>query len=235
SRMSHELRTPMNSILGFAQVLGRKDLPNDQRKAVDHILRAGRHLLNLINEVLDISRIEANRQAMSLEPVRVNEVVQETLALIRPLAAQRGCHIEEPAAVDNAWHVRADRQRLAQVLLNLLSNAAKYNRAGGSISVAGESAGGRVLVHVSDTGPGIPADKLEQVFVPFERLGAEQSDVEGTGLGLALSRRLVDAMGGSLTVRSTVGEGSTFTVDLPRADAADAASINGAGASGVHV
>jgi phosphoglycerate-specific signal transduction histidine kinase len=232
SRMSHELRTPMNSILGFAQVLARKELPQDQRKAVDHILRAGRHLLNLINEVLDISRIEANRQTLSLEPVRVDEVVQETLSLIRPLAAQRGCSIEEPAAVDAAWHVHADRQRLAQVLLNLLSNAAKYNRPGGSIGVAAEADENRVRIVVRDTGPGIAPEKLEQLFVPFERLGAELSDVEGTGLGLALSKRLVEAMGGELTVASVVGEGSTFTIVLPRTTAA---SANGGSASQVHI
>jgi len=214
SRMSHELRTPMNSILGFAQVLSRKELPPDQRKAVDHILKAGRHLLNLINEVLDISRIEANRQQMSLEPVRVVAVVHETLSLIRPLAAQRGCTIEEPV-LDDEWHVQADRQRLAQVLLNLLSNAAKYNRPGGSISVTAEPLDDRLRVHVTDTGPGIPNDKLEHLFVPFERLGAEQSDVEGTGLGLALSKRLVEAMGGELTVTSALGVGTTFTVELP--------------------
>jgi PAS domain S-box-containing protein len=218
SRMSHELRTPMNSILGFAQVLSRKELPQDQRKAVDHILKAGRHLLSLINEVLDISRIEANRQQLSLEPVRVLAVVQETLSLIRPLAAQRGCAIEEEVGIGEDWHVEADRQRLAQVLLNLLSNAAKYNRPRGTIGVTGEVMEGRVRIHVWDTGPGVPAEKLEQLFVPFERLGAEQSDVEGTGLGLALSRRLVEAMGGELRVRSTVGAGSTFTIDLARVD-----------------
>jgi CheY-like chemotaxis protein/anti-sigma regulatory factor (Ser/Thr protein kinase) len=116
------------------------------------------------------------------------------------------------------WHVEADRQRLAQVLLNLLSNAAKYNRPRGTIGVTGEVMEGRVRIHVWDTGPGVPAEKLEQLFVPFERLGAEQSDVEGTGLGLALSRRLVEAMGGELRVRSTVGAGSTFTIDLARVD-----------------
>jgi PAS domain S-box-containing protein len=215
SRMSHELRTPLNSILGFAQVMSRKELPQDQRKAVDHILKAGRHLLNLINEVLDIARIEANRQQMSLEPVRVVAVVHETLSLIRPLAAQRGCIIEEPAGLDEGWHVQADRQRLAQVLLNLFSNAAKYNRTGGSISVAADVVDDYVRMHVHDTGPGIPADKLEHLFVPFERLGAEQSDVEGTGLGLALSKRLVEAMGGELTVTSRIGAGSTFTIALP--------------------
>jgi PAS domain S-box-containing protein len=214
SRMSHELRTPMNSILGFAQVLARKELPADQRKAVDHILKAGRHLLSLINEVLDISRIEANRQQLSLEPVRVLSVVQETLSLIRPLVAQRGCTIEDEVAIDDEWHVEADRQRLAQVLLNLLSNAAKYNRPGGTIAVGGERVDGRVRISVRDTGAGVAANRLEHLFVPFERLGAEQSDVEGTGLGLALSKRLVEAMGGTLTVESEPGVGSTFTVDL---------------------
>jgi CheY-like chemotaxis protein len=225
SRMSHELRTPMNSILGFAQVLSRKELPQDQRKAVDHILKAGRHLLSLINEVLDISRIEANRQQLSLEPVRVLAVVQETLSLIRPLAAQRGCAIEEEVGIGEDWHVEADRQRLAQVLLNLLSNAAKYNRPRGTIGVTGEVMEGRVRIHVWDTGPGVPAEKLEQLFVPFERLGAEQSDVEGTGLGLALSRRLVEAMGGELRVRSTVGAGSTFTIELPAAAAVEGSNV----------
>jgi PAS domain S-box-containing protein len=215
SRMSHELRTPMNSILGFAQVLARKDLPQDQHKAVDHILKAGRHLLSLINEVLDISRIEANRQQLSIEPVRVLPVVQETLSLIRPLAAQRGCTIEDDVTIGGEWHVEADRQRLAQVLLNLLSNAAKYNRPGGTIAVGGERVDGRVRIHVRDTGVGVAADRLEHLFVPFERLGAEQSDVEGTGLGLALSKRLVEAMDGTLAVASELGVGSTFTVELP--------------------
>jgi PAS domain S-box-containing protein len=217
SRMSHELRTPMNSILGFAQVLARKDLPHDQHKAVDHILKAGRHLLSLINEVLDISRIEANRQQLSLEPVRLLAVVQETLSLIRPLAAQRGCTIDEDVGIGDDWHVEADRQRLAQVLLNLLSNAAKYNRPGGTIGVGGAIVDGRVRIDVRDTGPGLAADRLAQLFVPFERLGAEQSDVEGTGLGLALSKRLVEAMDGTLTAASEPGAGSTFTVELPAA------------------
>jgi CheY-like chemotaxis protein/anti-sigma regulatory factor (Ser/Thr protein kinase) len=147
--------------------------------------------------------------------VRVAAVVHETLSLIRPLAAQRGCVIEEPHELDDDWHVQADRQRLAQVLLNLLSNAAKYNRPGGSIGVAADVVDTRLRLHVHDTGPGIAADKIEHLFVPFERLGAEQSDVEGTGLGLALSKRLVEAMGGELTVTSAIGRGSTFTIALP--------------------
>ena len=228
SRMSHELRTPMNSILGFAQLLGRRELEPDQRKAIDHILRAGRHLLNLINEVLDIARIEANRQPFSIEPVRLRLAIGEALSLIRPLATQRDCLIDAHG-LDRSLlaepHVRADRQRLTQVLLNLLSNAVKYNVPGGRITVwwepiepdaAGEPAG--FAVHVRDTGPGIAADPLDRLFTPFERLGAEQTDVEGTGLGLALSKRLVEAMGGRLGVQSELGRGSTFTVELPRAE-----------------
>jgi PAS domain S-box-containing protein len=217
SRMSHELRTPMNSILGFAQVLARRGLPADQAKGVDHILRAGRHLLNLINEVLDIARIEANQQQLSLEPVKVDTAVSEAASLIRPLAAQHGCEVGR-LEIPSDLFVLADRQRLAQVLLNLLSNGVKYNRPGGRVWVTCESGEGpdgpehRIAVH--DTGPGIPADRAEELFVPFARLGAESSDVEGTGLGLALSRRLVQAMGGELEVESTVGMGSTFRVRL---------------------
>ncbi|MBV9774513.1 MAG: response regulator, partial [Gemmatimonadetes bacterium] len=214
-----ELRTPMNSILGFAQILARRELPPTERKGVDHILRAGHHLLNLINEVLDLARIEADRQQLSLEPVQVGEVVQEALTLVRPLAAQHGCTLAAAAEGDPGAYVVADRQRLTQVLLNLLSNALKYNRPGGKVWVtcgaAEEGAGaGRARIAVHDTGPGIPQEKMGQLFVPFSRLGAEESGVEGTGLGLALSRRLVEAMGGELHAASTPGTGSTFTVEL---------------------
>ena len=219
SRMSHELRTPMNSILGFAQLLAKKDLPADQGRAVDHILKAGRHLLNLINEVLDIARIEANRQQLSLEPVRVSAVLQEALSLIRPLAQQRGCELGDVAAACDPF-VRADRQRLMQVLLNLLSNAIKYNRPAGRVSVACALVAAepgrprRLRISVQDTGPGIAPERLGELFVPFARLGAESSAVEGTGLGLALSQRLVEAMGGTIAVDTTPGEGSTFHIEL---------------------
>jgi PAS domain S-box-containing protein len=220
SRMSHELRTPLNSILGFAQVIARREIPPDQRKAVDHILKAGRHLLNLINEVLDIARIEANHQLLSLEPVEVEAVVQEALNLIHPMAAERGCRVA-PVCFDHDWYVRADRQRLTQVLLNLLSNAVKYNRPGGTVSLSCEEVDGalhgvRLLrLCVTDNGHGIPAHRMQDLFTPFARLGAEETGVEGTGLGLALSQRLVHAMYGTLSARSVVGEGSTFSVELP--------------------
>ncbi|MBX6365189.1 MAG: PAS domain S-box protein [Gemmatimonadetes bacterium] len=236
SRMSHELRTPMNSILGFAQLLGRAELPPHHVKSVQHILKAGRHLLQLINEVLEIARIEAGRHPLSLEPVRVRTVVEEAIGLVRPLAAQLHVQLEAGPEPAGDVYVRADRQRLAQVLLNLLSNAIKYNRPGGRVRLtcalegeavdplmAGAGAVGaaeavRLVVRVEDTGPGIPADRVAQLFTPFSRLGAEQSDVEGTGLGLALSQRLTEAMGGSLELERTGPEGSVFRLALDVAE-----------------
>ena len=243
SRMSHELRTPLNSILGFAQLLDGAELAPRLQKGVQHILTAGEHLLNLINEVLDIARIESGRQQLSIEPVRLATVMQEAVALVRPLAAARGVWVSEPvtrpsplaggdaagdgpreevvdasAAAADAW-VRADRQRLAQVLLNLLSNAVKYNRPGGRVRLACEQAPADTLVvRVEDSGPGIAADRVDELFVPFARLGAERTEVEGTGLGLALSRRLVEAMGGRLALERTSAAGSVFRVELARAD-----------------
>jgi PAS domain S-box-containing protein len=220
SRMSHELRTPLNAVLGFAQLLEMESLPPEQREGVDQILNGGRHLLELINEVLDIARIEAGRLAISLEPVPLGEVVQETLDLITPLAAKANVTLHAEAALLPQRSALADRQRLKQVLLNLLSNAVKYNRPGGSVTLASEDAPeGRFRITVSDTGLGIPPEKMERLFIPFERLGAEQTGVEGSGLGLALSKRLVEAMGGILGADSTEGKGSTFWVEVAQADA----------------
>ncbi|HEX6370042.1 MAG TPA: PAS domain S-box protein [Longimicrobium sp.] len=220
SRMSHELRTPMNSILGFGQLLQRYGLPPEQARSVDHILKAGRHLLNLINEVLEIARIEANQQQLSLEPVHAATLLNEALALVRPTAEQRPVQLALYAPHGTDAYVRADQQRLMQVMLNLLSNAIKYNHAGGTVELLARPAAGTdgsafLAIGVRDTGPGIPADRLGELFVAFSRLGAERSGVEGTGLGLALSRKLVELMGGQLRVESAVGEGSTFWVDLP--------------------
>jgi CheY-like chemotaxis protein/anti-sigma regulatory factor (Ser/Thr protein kinase) len=212
--MSHELRTPLNAILGFAQLLELDAASPEQKDSVGHILRAGRHLLGLINEILDISRIEAGRLQLSLEPVPVHDTVRQAIDLVQPSAAD--AHVTVRAeSVDARVHVRADRQRLQQVLLNLLSNGVKYNRAGGTVTVACVEAGGdRLRIDVTDTGQGISADKLARLFTPFDRLGAEASAVEGTGLGLALSKTLVEAMGGILRVRSRPGAGCTFSVEL---------------------
>ena len=218
SRMSHELRTPLNAILGFGQLIERQNPTEAQRTRVGYIINAGRHLLNLINEVLDISRIEAGHLQLSVEPVDAGDALEEAIGLLRPMAAERGTELLTPAALDNTPHVLADRQRLKQVLLNLLTNAVKYTPLGGKVTVSVTSTTGKIRIAVADNGPGIPADKLARLFTAFDRLGAEQTDVEGTGLGLALCQRLSEAMNGSLGVSSTVGNGSTFWLELPSAE-----------------
>ena len=218
SRMSHELRTPLNAILGFAQLLEMDSLPAEDRESVTEIRNAGNHLLELINEVLDIARIESGKLSLSLEPVALEGVLGESGALVRPLAEQRRIHVDVSVPPPDASFVHADRQRLKQVLLNLLSNAIKYNAEGGEVAVTCEPAGvDQVRVTVSDTGSGIDADKLERLFNPFERLDADQTDVQGTGLGLALSARLAKAMRGAMGVESEAGRGSRFWIELPRA------------------
>ncbi|PYM21276.1 MAG: hypothetical protein DMD81_00010 [Candidatus Rokuibacteriota bacterium] len=217
SRMSHELRTPLNSILGFAQLLEMDVKSPDEEESVTQILKGGRHLLALIDEILDIARIEAGKLSISLEPVSVCEVVQSALDLVRPHARERA--VQLTSTVNDDGHVHADRQRLQQVLLNLLSNAIKYNREHGTVTVTSAPAPPeRFCLTVSDTGPGIAPAMMDRVFTPFDRLGAEQGGVEGTGLGLALSKRLMEAMGGDLRVTSTPGEGATFTIELPRVE-----------------
>ncbi|GEM86049.1 PAS domain S-box protein [Meiothermus granaticius] len=218
SRMSHELRTPMNAILGFGQLLQMENPTPAQRESIEQILKAGRHLLQLINEVLDISRIEAGRMTLSLEPLHLDEVVQECLNLVRLVAGSRNIQLNFPAPESCHPIIQADRQRLKQVLLNLLSNAIKYNHDGGMVSLfCRETAEGTLMVGVQDTGPGIAPELLERLFTPFDRLGAEQGREEGTGLGLALSKALIEAMQGRLWAESTLGQGSTFWVELPLA------------------
>jgi signal transduction histidine kinase/DNA-binding NarL/FixJ family response regulator len=215
SRMSHELRTPLNAILGFAQLLELDELSDQQRDSLAHIMSGARHLLGLINEVLDIAAIEAGGLSVSLEPVAVAEVVAEVVSLIRPLADQHGILLAGPDQ-PCADQVLGDRQRLKQILLNLLSNAVKYNRVGGSVELACDRvAAGRLRITVADTGPGIPPEALDRLFVPFERLEGDHGTVEGTGLGLPLSQRLARAMGGTLELTTTINKGSTFWVELP--------------------
>ncbi len=222
SRMSHELRTPLNAILGFSQLLEFTELGDDERDNVEQIRRAGTHLLSLINDAMDISRIESGNLAMSLEPVRVRDVVNASLNLVRTTASDQ--HIALAVAGDDtATFVRADQQRLTQVLVNLLSNAIKYNRPAGRVDVSwrqitcADRDGGTVRINVTDTGIGIAADRLADVFVPFERLGAETTGIDGTGIGLTLTKNMVTAMDGRLTVDSAPGNGSIFSVDLPLA------------------
>ena len=216
SRMSHELRTPLNAILGFAQVLDIEGIDDDQQEVVDHILKGGKHLLGLINEVLDISRIETGDLALSAEPVLVGDVLRESLDLIKPLAAERQIRIDARTGGEADNYVFADRQRLKQILINLLSNAVKYNNTAGTITVSCDRPEPTTMrLNIADTGPGIAPEQVGLLFMPFERLGAERTDVEGTGIGLTLSRRLAEAMGGTITVDTKVGAGSTFSVMLP--------------------
>ncbi len=218
SRMSHELRTPLNAILGFSQLLQRRALDAKQAENVEFIRKAGLHLLDLINEVLDLSRIEAGRTNIQIQVVDVAEVLGEALSLVRQEADKRGLVLDTDGASACGLCVHADRKRLKQILLNLLSNAVKYNREGGRIEVRCEAAANcRVALRVIDSGPGLAEAQLERVFIPFDRLGAEGRGIEGTGIGLSLSLRLARLMGGDLEVASELGRGSTFTLRLPEA------------------
>jgi len=236
ARMSHELRTPMNAILGFSQVLEMEPLNAEQLDSVLEIHRAGDHLLELINELLDISRIDAGRLAVAIRPTTVGPLVKEAIQLVKPLLLQKDITLIDQCPGDAT--VLADATRLKQILINLLSNAAKYNRAGGSVRLDCNAIGEDLLrISVTDTGPGIAPEKLASLFTPFERLGAEFTEVEGSGIGLALSRKLAELMAGTIDVSSTPGQGTTFWIDLPRGDAsasaphtpdsADRASIDG--------
>jgi PAS domain S-box-containing protein len=225
SKISHELRTPLNAILGFGQLMTMSELDERQRANVDHILSAGKHLLDLINELLDISRIESGDLRLAPEPVSVRAVIGETTDLVTPEAIDHELAVLAECGEEDLW-VRADLQRLKQVLLNLLSNAVKYNHAGGYIGVRASRAGtDRVQIIVEDDGAGIDPTMMERLFSPFERLGAEQTSVEGTGLGLALSRGMIEAMGGRIEVRSELGQGTAFTIELESVHSPDAASF----------
>ncbi len=218
SSMSHELRTPMNAILGFGQILEYDEaLDQDQQDNVHEILKAGNHLLELINEVLDLAKVESGQLSLSLEPVELCPVVEECLSLIQPLAEKRSIRIQHSGL--EGVQVRADRTRLKQVLLNLLSNAVKYNRDGGEVNLKIQPEGDdRLRMLVSDTGKGIPDDRMSELFEPFNRLDAEGSEVEGTGIGLTITRRIMELMGGSIEAESEVGVGSTFWLELPLED-----------------
>jgi signal transduction histidine kinase/CheY-like chemotaxis protein len=223
SSTSHELRTPLNAVLGFAQLLELSDLGEEDREAVERILAAGHHLLALINELIDIARIESGGFSLSVEPVAVQPVIEEICQLMAPLAADSSITISQ-LRPPPGLAVKADRQRLRQILVNLLSNAIKYNRADGTVTIACQADGpDQAILTVADTGPGVPTADLERIFDPFERLGAEQSAIEGTGIGLPLARAFAVAMGGRLTAASVPGQGTTFTITLPRsADIAQA-------------
>ena len=219
SSMSHELRTPMNAVLGFAQLLQlnpQVPLHPKQADSVEQILKAGNHLLELINEILDLSRIEAGRVSLSLEDIDPHEVIEDCISYISPMATRRGLTLDAQVPAQDHITLHTDRTRFRQVLLNLLSNAVKYNNDGGTVSLSiHQNTPGKMRFCVSDTGSGIPQERHEELFQPFSRLGAESTDIEGTGIGLTISRRLTELMGGELDFESVVGRGSNFWIDLP--------------------
>ncbi|CDG81214.1 hybrid sensor histidine kinase/response regulator [Janthinobacterium agaricidamnosum] len=220
SSMSHELRTPLNAILGFAQILCSDRLPStlvQKKEFAGHILKSGRHLLTLINEILDLAKVESGTVNLSLEPVGLDEILGECRGMIEPLVAQRGIQVYFPD--DGSLNVLADRTRLKQILLNLLSNALKYNRAAGTVHVTcGATAPGTVRISVRDSGIGLTPQQLASLFQPFNRLGQESGPEEGSGIGLVVTKRLVELMRGTIGVDSAAGIGSTFWIDLQAAD-----------------
>lgn len=216
SSMSHELRTPLNAILGFAQILTSDSLPTtdaQKKEFASHVLKSGRHLLTLINEILDLAKVESGAITLSMEPVALGEILDECETMMAPLAAARGVRMLFPQQASAV--LMADRTRLKQILLNLLSNAIKYNREAGAVVVDCAPANpGRLRISVRDTGMGLRADQLESLFQPFNRLGQEAGPQEGTGIGLVVTRRLVELMNGAIDVTSSPGVGSVFTIEL---------------------
>jgi PAS domain S-box-containing protein len=220
SRMSHELRTPLNAVLGFSQLLELGLTDPQHLESVQHILRAGRHLLALINDVLDIAKIEAGEITISLESLSMSSVVSEVATLMRPIADAAGVTLVLGDA-DTSSFVLADHQRLRQILLNLVSNAVKYNARGGHVWLGWQTTDQVTRIVVRDDGPGIPMRLQDRLFVPFDRLGAEATAVDGSGVGLAVSRGLVELMGGTVECVSEEGEGAAFSVILPIASEPD--------------
>ncbi len=218
SRMSHELRTPLNAILGFSQLLDEGmlgPLTDTQKEAIRDILKSGKHLLELINEILDISRIESGKINLSIEKVSVPILVQEVIKLSQPLAVERGVKIIDKT-IENTY-VEADYTRLRQVLINLISNAIKYNKENGWVKISEIEGEKEIKIVIEDSGIGIPEDKIETLFEPFDRLGMESSPIEGTGIGLTISKKLIELMGGKIGVKSILNIGTTFYITLPKA------------------
>jgi signal transduction histidine kinase len=219
ARMSHELRTPMNAILGFTQLLemdAKTPLVDYQKKNLGMVSSAGKHLLELINEMLDLSRVESGNLELSIETVDMNALVENVISITKPLADEVGVSLEKRRFSGESCFVEADPLRLKQVVLNLVSNAIKFNRPNGSVTVSYEKQENNMMrLGIRDTGPGIREDKQDKLFKPFERLGITSEQIKGTGIGLAISNELMELMNGAIGFRSDLGEGSFFYIDIP--------------------
>ena len=224
SKMSHELRTPLNSILGFAQLFSMGELTPSQTKGVNHILNSGKHLLKLINEILDISKIEAGRYNIQIDNIQLGEIINDACDLIIPLASTSNIKIEYQKSKNDLLFVKGDKQALIQIMINLLNNAVKYNKVNGSVKIKTDlihddlHSRSFLRVSVTDTGVGIEDKNLEKLFSPFERFGQGEYSTEGTGLGLNIAKELITLMDGRINVYSTFGKGSTFFIDIPCAE-----------------
>ncbi len=224
SRVSHELRTPLNAVIGFSQLLlhgGASRMESGQRVYVEHILSAGRHLLEMINDIMDLTRLESSPASVKMVPVKLCDLVESCLPMILPQAQARGITVVAQAALSEHSHIMGDERRLKQVLINVLSNAVKYNEVGGLVTIRCEhrqTHPGELALIITDTGRGLTELQIKGLFEPFNRLGADQAGIDGTGLGLVISRRLIELMGGSIAVESTYGSGTAVTLCLPKSN-----------------
>jgi len=219
SSMSHELRTPLSAILGFAQLLETSTPDPSQQRCITQILKAGWYLLDLINEILDLALVESGKLSLSMEPLSLESIMLECQAMVEPQARERGISVAFPT-FPTPWFIQADRTRMKQIVINLLSNALKYNRERGTVIVScSEPAPGRIRISVEDAGEGLSPGQIHQLFQPFNRLGQENTTSEGTGIGLVMTKRLIELMGGEIGVHSTLGQGSCFWVELDLGEA----------------
>lgn len=214
--MSHELRTPLNAILGFAQLLGLDEKNDIKKQNINEIINGGNHLLELINEILDLSKIESGNVELTIESHSLNKIINNVLSLIKPLADKHAIQIEDKISSSPDINIMVDEIRFKQVLLNLLSNAIKYNSENGEVLIDYSLTEGNMLhLSITDTGEGLTPEQQSQLFKPFERVGAENSNIEGTGLGLVISKDLIELMGGTIKAESAVGKGSCFWLYVP--------------------
>jgi CheY-like chemotaxis protein len=217
--MSHELRTPMNSILGFSQLLqmdSANPLKDYQQENLNTIASAGNHLLELIDQVLDLSRIESGNMSLSIEPVDLFLIIENVISISNPIAHKNGITLEYQDIPTNSIFLEVDALRFKQVVFNLVSNAIKYNKPNGSVFISYKPTGtGKIQLGVRDTGKGIPKDKIENIFKPFDRLGLEGGRIEGTGIGLTISKKIIEMMSGTIGFTSSFGEGSFFFIEVP--------------------